>query len=418
MQSFRKYLLLGSLYLSQFMPVWFLQQGLPVLMRQDGLSLEVIGLLPLLMLPIAFKFLWAPLIDLYSIRRWGHYRFWIILFQFWVMGLTVFCSFQNLEQQLPILLAGLALIAIGSSSQDIATDALALKLLTPAERGTGNAVQVIGGALGRTIGGGGMLILLSRWGWQASLLTLATLMLLGLIPLLFHQEVNASRSHPTRSAPPSKNGGAIAYLKILATAWQRPGVKLWLMVLALAAAGYSVSETMFRPLLVDIGLSLEEIGWLLGVVGMMMTIWGSLVAGVMIPKFGRQRSLLVSMGLSLFGMFLKLLPTWGLTQPMVLYPIISLGFFAMGLLLTTLSTIMMDKSRPDMAGTDYTLQTSVIPFVSIFSAAPSGWLASSIGYQGVFLIGMGISIVAIGLAFKVLRLTEINSSPHKVIDGI
>lgn len=152
--TLRKFGLLGSLYLSQFMPFWFLSQALPVLLRQQGMSLEAIGLLPLVAVAVTFKFLWSPLIDRYSYTRWGHYRFWIIFFQLWVVAITVVCSLLDLETQLPLILLGLALIGTGCASQDIATDALAVRLLEPQERGIGNAVQGIGGAIGRMIGGG------------------------------------------------------------------------------------------------------------------------------------------------------------------------------------------------------------------------------------------------------------------------
>ena len=175
-KTFQKFALLGSLYLSQFMPFWFLSQALPVLLRQQGMSLEAIGLLPLVSIAITIKFLWSPLIDRYSYARWGHYRFWIIFFQLLVVAITVVCSLLTLETQLPLILLGLAIMGTCCASQDIATDALAVRLLAPHERGMGNAIQGIGGALGRMIGGGGMLILLNRWGWTNSLLSLAAVL--------------------------------------------------------------------------------------------------------------------------------------------------------------------------------------------------------------------------------------------------
>ena len=245
-KKLQKFGLLGSLYLSQFMPFWFLSQALPILLRQRGMSLEVIGLLPFVGIAVIFKFLWAPLIDRYSYARWGHYRFWIIFFQLWVVALTVVCSLLDLETQLPFILLGLALIGTSCASQDIATDALAVRLLAPQERGVGNAVQGIGGAIGRMIGGGGMLILLNRWGWRMSLLSLATVMVVALIPVLIYRE-------PRRKtvANATKSQG---YFKIFPRFVQRPGMGIWLLVLGLYAAAHNSSATMFTPLLVDAGI--------------------------------------------------------------------------------------------------------------------------------------------------------------------
>ncbi|MEY2833262.1 MAG: hypothetical protein RLZZ574_2521, partial [Cyanobacteriota bacterium] len=71
--------LLASLYVSQYIPLMFFYEALPVYMRYSGSSLQAIALVNLLILPVVFKFLWSPLIDHYGYTRWGHYRFWIVL---------------------------------------------------------------------------------------------------------------------------------------------------------------------------------------------------------------------------------------------------------------------------------------------------------------------------------------------------
>ncbi|NEP63012.1 MAG: hypothetical protein F6K31_39905 [Symploca sp. SIO2G7] len=43
----------------------------------------------------------------------------------------------------------------------------------------------------------------------------------------------------------------------------------------------------------------------------------------------------------------------------MLCSIVGFVFISSGMLVTTALAIMMDKSRPEMAGTDYTLQTSL-----------------------------------------------------------
>ncbi|MEO0457105.1 MAG: MFS transporter [Cyanobacteria bacterium P01_A01_bin.114] len=399
--SLKKFGLLGSLYLSQFMPFWFLYQALPVLLRQQGMSLSAIGLLPLVTVAVSFKFLWSPLIDRYSWSRWGHYRFWIILFQLCVVAITLVCSLLTLESQLPLILLGLALMGTSCASQDIATDALAVHLLDPQERGIGNAVQGVGGAIGRLIGGGGLLILLNRWGWTPSLLILAATMLLALLPLLAYREPRRQRMSPPLAAPAeARSVGLLAYFQIFLQFCQQPGMTLWLIVLGLYAAAHNLSATMFRPLLVDLGFSLSEIGSLLGIFGTSTTILGTLLAGVFISRWGRKRTLLTANSLALMGTVSYLLPTFGLTQMPVLYGIVSLTFFSLGMVGTTCFTIMMDNSRPETAGTDYTLQTSLIALGGILSAALSGVLATVIGYQGVFVLG---SLLMLGCLIVIVQ---------------
>ncbi|MEL6333456.1 MAG: MFS transporter [Cyanobacteria bacterium J06626_26] len=409
-QTLQKFTLLGSLYLSQFMPFWFLFQALPVLLRQQGMSLEAIGLLPLVSIAITFKFLWSPLIDRYGYTRWGHYRFWIIFFQLLVVAITVVCSLLDLETQLPFILVGLAFMGTCCASQDIATDALAVRLLEPHERGVGNAIQGVGGALGRMIGGGGMLILLNRWGWTNSLLSLAAVMVIALVPVLVYRE-------PGRKAAASNVFGPRDYFEIFFRFVQRPGMGIWLLVLGLYAAAHNLSATMFTPLLVDAGLSMADIGSLLGIFGTGISILGTLTAGMLVGKLDRKGTLLVASAIALTGTLVYQLPTFGFTQLTVLYSIVSFAFFSLGMVGTTAFTIMMDKSRQEMAGTDYTLQTSLIGIGSVLSAAVSGVLAEAIGYRGVFALSGVLGVVCLVVIAKALKLSVPSASQGEQRDS-
>ena len=75
----------------------FFVQALPVFMREQGASLEAVGLIYLLALPLLFKVFWSPLIDRYGYTRWGHYRFWIVLFQLLLAGVAVLCAFSSVQ---------------------------------------------------------------------------------------------------------------------------------------------------------------------------------------------------------------------------------------------------------------------------------------------------------------------------------
>ncbi|HSK00901.1 MAG TPA: MFS transporter, partial [Kofleriaceae bacterium] len=81
MTTRRKLLLLGSLYIAQGLPYGFFTQALPVLLRNEGMSLPLIGLAHLLMLPWALKFVWAPAIDRVQAPRFGHRRAVIVPLQ-------------------------------------------------------------------------------------------------------------------------------------------------------------------------------------------------------------------------------------------------------------------------------------------------------------------------------------------------
>ena len=74
-------LLLASLYCAQGLPSGLLAHALPVLLRQHGVDLALIGLLKLLALPWLLKVFWAPWLDRLASPRLGHHRGWILPLQ-------------------------------------------------------------------------------------------------------------------------------------------------------------------------------------------------------------------------------------------------------------------------------------------------------------------------------------------------
>ena len=390
-----KLALLSSLYISQYISLMFFVQAIPVFMREQGASLESIGLIYLLALPILLKVLWSPFIDRYGYTRWGHYRFWIITFQLLLAAVAAVCAFVSLQSNFILLYGLLMVMSTLAASQDIATDALAVGLLTPSERGWGNGIQMAGNYLGGMLGGGVMLVLLNKLGWERSLFALALMVVVALVPILRHRE----------KLPPKKATDKATNVWLdLVHFYRRPGMWRWLMLLTLYVIGGNMAASMCRPLLVDVGLSLTDIGWLLGVVGNGASIFGAVISGLLVVSLGRRRSLLVFGLFQILAILICLLPAAGVSNRPILYFVIIVAGFASSAVFTVSSTVMMDKSRLAMAGTEYTAQTSMVYFGSFLAAGISGFIASKIGYQGLFGVSAAVALLAVILISRVSLL--------------
>ena len=373
--------LLGSLYVSQYIPLTFIYEALPAFVRQQGMSLEAIGLLPLVAVPTIFKFLWAPAIDRYGFTKWGHYRFWIISFQLLAIASAAISVQLNPASDFYLLLVAMFALCLWCASQDIATDALAVGILESRERGWGNGIQLSGNYLGSVIGGGGMLIFLDRWGWKPSMLILAALMMIALLPILNFRE-------PRLQKPKTSQFVLLDLVRFCG----RPQMWRWLIVLMLFGAGPMMASTMFRPLLVDIGLSMTDMGLLLGVTSYAAGIVGAIAAGFLISQLGRRQALIGFCWLRVLATAIYLLPALGIANLPVLYLVAIGAQLTNGMAFTALFTLMMDRSELTTAGTDFTLQTSILYFGGIFAAPLSGLAAASFGYEGVFILAIALCI--------------------------
>ena len=113
-------------------------------MKEEGVSLEAIGLLALAGLPYIVKFLWAPIFDRYVPPFLGRRRGWLLLVQLLLMVVIALLGLSNPARS--PLATGMAacLVAFFSASQDIIVDAYRREDLSDRELGLGSSMYVNG----------------------------------------------------------------------------------------------------------------------------------------------------------------------------------------------------------------------------------------------------------------------------------
>ncbi len=386
----RKLLLLTGLYFSQGLPYGFFTQALPAWLRQQGVSLEHIGLTSLLAVPWAAKVLWSPLVDRWSGSPLGPRRGWILPLQLAAVALMAALALVEARSHLGLLMAMVLMTNLFSATQDVATDALAVDLLHARERGLGNGVQVAGYRAGMIVGGGALLMAFGALGWAGTFAAMAALLVIATLPVL------ALREAPRRVQPLEKPGPSLAILMGDRRAWP------WFGVLLLFKAGEGAETAMLRPLLVDRGLDLAAIGWLMGTLGFAAGLLGALLGGWLADRL-THRTALAGCGLAQsLG-----LASWVLAaQPQV--PVASLGAFVAlehltsGMATAALFTAMMDRTDRQSAASHYTLQASLVVVGSGLAAALSGWSARHLGYAGHFGLCALLGLAGVATALRVL----------------
>lgn len=382
---------LACLYVSQGMPFGFFGHALPAILRDYGVDLKVISIISAFAFPWSLKFLWAPWVDRYGHARIGHRKSWILPLQVCVMMLLVVIALFNpatLDMPMLIPLVWLLfLINLAAATQDIATDGLAVTSLTAEERGFGNSIQVSGFRVGMVIGGGGMLMLMGKWGWTASFLCMAALIVVVTIPVLFFREPAHHLSQEERNA--------MKWWPTLRSFVQRPGIAYWLCIVLAFKIGDSFGSGMTKPMLVDVGLSLEDIGLVSGVIAMLAAIVGALIGGWGVLNLGRRRALLtfgLLQGLSMLGYIWIAASKPGLWS---IAFVVALEHVVSGMASVALYTCMMDACRKTHAGTDYTLQASMFAGATGLAYLGSGFSADSFGYQVHFSVAVVVALIAL-----------------------
>jgi MFS transporter, PAT family, beta-lactamase induction signal transducer AmpG len=388
-KTFDKLALLGSLYLAQGLPYGFFTNALPSLMRKRDLELSQISLTYLLALPWALKFLWAPYVDMWGSARLGRRRSWILPLQGAAAIIALTLAFIDPAAGLTAMMVALFLLNLSAATQDIATDGLAVEMLSPAERGHGNGVQVASYRMGMVLGGGLLLAVFDQLGWRATFIAMAGMLLLSSVPVLLHRE----RSAPAAAAPPSPRPGKVSWLAVA----RRPKMAAWLLVLALYKGGEALGYGMVKPLLIDRGLTLTDVAWIIGTVGFLAGLAGAVIGGWLVGRLGRGRALAIAGILQLLGIAAYIVPALELGGRPAIVLISAAEHLTSGIATVTLFTIMMDVCSEGAAATEYTLQASVVVIATGAAAIGSGFLAQRIGYAAHF--GASAALSAIGLCY-------------------
>jgi RhtX/FptX family siderophore transporter len=386
-----KLLLLTTLYFSQGLPYGFFTHALPTFLRQKHLPLSLIGMSSLLTLPWALKFLWAPLVDRYGSERLGRRRSWILPLQCLAVVNLAMLTTIDPGEQLWLVCAAVLMTNLLAATQDIATDAFAVDLLEPHERGLANGIQVAGYRVGMVVGGGVMLMLLDQLGWASTFLAMATMLLLATLPILAHRE----RPQPSKAYADVRMDAILELVR-------RPGMSSWLMVLVVYKVGDYLATGMVKPLLVDLKLSMKDIGMLMGVVGCVAGLIGAMVGGYGAQVLGRRQALLVFGGLQSLSIASYMLPAMGYSSWNVLYATCIFEHLSSGMATVTLFTMMMDRCEHETAATDYTVQASIVVIASGSAAALSGFSATLLGYAGHFALSTAVSALALILIARLL----------------
>ncbi|MDQ0325457.1 MFS transporter (putative signal transducer) [Rhodopseudomonas julia] len=381
---------IGGLYVAQSVIGGMTWVGLPAVLRSQGADLGDIGLVSLIALPWALKFLWAPAVERYRLPPRGRNRSGSIV----LAGILMVVAILGLIGALPAealwaIFALLTLAALATATVDIACDGYAVENLSTQQQGWGNSAQVGGAYLGSALGGGLFLVIVGHSGWTAGVWTMAALVTLLALPFLVQSRAvsfDAERTH----------------LPSLRAALARREIRRGLAVAALYVVAQKTPFNMLSPYLVDREVSLATLGILNGLGSIVLGISGSLLGGACVRLFG-VRPVLVA-ALALQSMVLAFL-SFSVTAPWIpLWLVIGVALVATSGLMAfgfvALYAQFMRWSDPRQAGIDFTLFQCVDALVSLSGGIAAGFLAERFGYSPFFagaavLAGLAVAAIAV-----------------------
>lgn len=405
--------LLTALYTAQGLPYGFFTLALPVLMREAGWSLTALGFLQFLAAPWVLKVLWAPWVDHHGTRR-----AWLLSMQLASCALALLMAAGGFHEGSLALFASVFVFNLLAATQDVATDGLAVRLLSAQQRGLANGIQVGAYRFGMVLGGGLLLWLFARTSWSVTFLAMAAILALLTLPVWWMREPAPPHDEPPARPHPRAQGQATLLAaetgtpadlamppprgRALALLWLhralRPGVLPLAGLIFCFRFGDQMASGLITPLLIDQGVDKATLALMKGAVGSGTSLAGAVLGGGLMLRVGRRTALLGS-GLAQVAVFgLYALAATG-RGGMALLWVATVAEGVIGTLATVaLFSLMMDAADPAHAGTDYTLLGSVGFSLATVGGIVGGAVGDAWGYPLAFVVGgllSGVGVIAL-----------------------
>lgn len=378
---------IGGVYVAQSIVTGVAMQGLPALLRTQGVSLQQLGLVALLMLPWALKFAWAPWIERWRLPPGRAPRSRRIVVTGQLLLATLFAAMAiGGDASVAQALAAMSLAALLAASIDVACDGFAIEQSRPAMRGWVNVMQVGGSYAGLLLGSGLFLLLAQRWGMPSAWLSLSLLIALLGMPWLFQR----AEATPSANAAPAPGAS-------LRQAWARPSVRAGLRLTALLAIGPRLVMGLTGALLLDHGLSLERLAWLQGAGGVLAGVAGALLGGILVRRWQARAALAAALILQAVALAAL---AWAPQLPMQMAAVWLFSMALSGAFVASYTWLMRCAEGPQ-PGVDFTLFQCADACMAVLLGMLGGWLAQRAGYA--FTFGLAALALAAACAAVVSR---------------
>lgn len=389
----KPWLMLATVYMSQYVGISFILAASVVVLRTLGLPLDKLALINLVVLPIAGKIFFALIVDHVQTFLAGRYRGWLLMAQSGMTILLVAISFVDIVNHFYLALGLLFIYSLITCIQDVSVDGLACKIFDEGSRQKANAVQYSSNLLGNIIGGGVVLLFYDYLQWQGALLVLACLTLLSVIQLIFYCEPESDARQESQELYDETQQHLFSQIKFFYRQY-----KLWFLFLMILPIGFSSAYSLINPMLVDLGWSIQDIGVVTKIYGSILGVISALCVVPLVKWIGRIRT--VQLLITLQAFTLLALPTLaqGIAGTLTVYFAVGLYSIVHPALLASITTLIMDKAAVMKAkSTFFSLQLSVVVVMGFVYSAIAMTAANSYGYFSIIVTSIILSFAVAAL---------------------
>ena len=375
------------------MPIALILSTLKALLVDKGFDLKTIGFFSLVSLPYTLKIFFAPLIDSFSLpfltRIFGQRRSWMIFTQMLLAVFIFSLGAAGIAGSLSAIATFAFLVGLSSASQDVVIDGYRIELIEKENQGLASSSYVYGYNIGMLVSGAGALALADLISWDAVYFLMSIGIVLCILIVLFADE--------TRKNWQPKKYNFFSWSKdyVIAPLSDFTRHKQWYVIFAFVIffkLGDAFAGNLTLPFLLEIGFSKLEIAKIVKTFGLFATLFGVLVGGILVKKFGIVKSLWVAGVMQMLSnLTFAYLSKIGY-DPSLLYLVVFAENFSSGIGNSVFVAYLSGLCNIAFSATQYAILSSLATFARSTLTASAGVFAQSLGWYTFFIFSTFLAL--------------------------
>lgn len=363
-------------------------------LAREGIDVKTIGFMSWVGLAYSLKFIWAPLLDRYELTKTGRRKSWLILTQVALIVLiAAMGAFHPTQSLFPLALTAV-LVAFFSATQDSVIDAYRREFLPDEEMGLGASMTTYGYRIAMLISGGVGIGLVGdadfNLTWNQLYFIMAGLMGIGFLTSLFIPEPEVSEP-----IPKSLQEAVIEPFKEF---FKRPQALLLLTFVIAFKLGDSLSGQMLNKFYVDMQFTNQDVGFIAKTVGLLSSLIGLFLGGLLIKKLNVYRALVLFGVLQALSTAYFMSLTWTGPQNWALALAVVFEDITSGMGTSAFLAFMALLTNKRFSATQYALLASFASVGRNFFSGFSGIMVDQLGWALFFLTCAIIALPGIFMA--------------------
>ena len=380
--------------LASGLPLALVFGTLSLWLKDYGVAYRTIGAFSLIRLPYSFKWVWAPMVEKFNlpfIYKIGKRKSWAIFALVGLMLSIIGMSFFEPNSGLMYMAIFAIMISLFSATLDIVLDAFRVEIFdeNTKDEVNGASVYVLGYRLGMVISSAGAIGLASVISWGSVYFLVSLILILGIIAVCVADEPKIEVKEVSENI--FKSAIVEPFSKFVKKQY-------WLCALLLVFF-YRLSDSYFGPLAYpfydDLGFSKIEIAYVSKLYGMVATIVGGVLGGIIINKINMLKGLVVFAILQGLTNLLYIGLYYIGHDIFSLIAVVSLENLVSGMATTAIIAFMSVLCDRGQTATQYALLSSLMGIARDVFASSSGRVLELTSWPCFFMVSAMLALPAI-----------------------